>query len=80
MARAPQSRDRSKYAALWARLQAGVHDGEPIIVDRVKGGGLRSRLEGGHYVGLRGLQYHVTSHRTGDGRFDVYITITGRED
>lgn len=73
-------KDRSKYAALFTRLQQGFHDGEPVHVDRVRGGGLRARLEGGKYVGLRGLTYHVESHRTGDGRFDVFITVTGRED
>ena len=80
MAEPWQPKDRSKYAALFARLQQGFHDDERIHVDRVKGGGLRSRLERGAYVGLQGLRYHVESHRTGDGRFDVYITVTGREE
>jgi hypothetical protein len=80
MARPWEPKDRSKYAALFSRLQQGFHDDERVHVDRVKGGGLRARLEGGKYVGLRGLQYRVESHRTGDGRFDVFIIITGREE
>lgn len=76
----PEPVDRSKYAAIFRQAQDGLLDGQPIFLDRVRGGGLRTRLEEGRYVGLRGLTYDVESHRTGDGRLDVFITITGREE
>lgn len=76
----PTPVDRSKYSTIFAELQAGEHHGQWIELDTVKGGGLRSRIEAGRYVGLRGLAVEVRAHRTDGKQWRVFIRVTGRED
>lgn len=75
----PPPQDRSKYAEQFAALREPEAWGQWVLLDRVRGGGLRYRLEMGHYVGLRGLSVKVESHRAGD-KVDVYVMVTGREE